>query len=316
MKANNNAKTSSTPSELWQALIQSELKSASKLGKAFEKAGFGGCENKVLTLYFEDEDLAKKARGMISKLKDKLRLTLPCEDIKTQIGKVPQRSSIGQSSNKQGTIKSYRLANPLQALNFAEFGEDKKGDELSQPVLAAAVAAEQNNQPLYHKLQQRTTNLVGIDGVTVRASFNWRLRVGGTRGFRELLLPVFHPVFGVPYIPASSLKGAARAWARTQGTSHQIQEILGMLDGSTAKAAKVEFLDAFPTKPCLSVDVATPQWHWKGGNVEYKPEPHPLLSMEQPEILVGLRPTKPEHAKYVPLVKDWLENARANAYVS
>ncbi|WP_200892607.1 RAMP superfamily CRISPR-associated protein [Aliterella atlantica] len=28
------------------------------------------------------------------------------------------------------------------------------------------------------------------------------------RGFRELLLPVFYPVYGVPYIPSSSLKGA------------------------------------------------------------------------------------------------------------
>ncbi|MGQ9870266.1 RAMP superfamily CRISPR-associated protein, partial [Leptodesmis sp.] len=163
---------------------------------------------------------------------------------------------------------------------------------------------------VYTKLCQRTELLAGGTENTLRVSFSWRLRVGGTRGFRELLLPVFHPVFGVPYIPASSLKGAARAWARRNGESkNEISKILGILEGKTAQAAKVEFLDAFPTKKCLSVDVATPQWHWQNHNVKYKPEPHLLLSMERPEFLIGLCPTKPENAKYIPVVKKWLENA-------
>jgi CRISPR-associated protein Cmr6 len=143
----------------------------------------------------------------------------------------------------------------------------------------------------------------------VTVDFNWRLRVGGTRGFRELLLPVFHPVFGVPYIPPSSLKGAARAWARKNDDAGEVFRLLGMLQGKEAKAAKVEFLDAFPTKPCLSVDVATPQWSWGDNKVSYKPEPHPLLSMEQPNFLIGLRPTARGTADDVRQVKEWLENA-------
>jgi CRISPR-associated protein Cmr6 len=309
MKPKNNIRSGSDPSDLWQELIQIESKTGSKVGKIFEEAGFGGCENRTLTLYFEDETLAKAARGQIEPLKKKLQGSLLCDRVDIKTGKVPQRSATTIKVNLPTGRKVQGAKNPLQALNFAEFGSDGRGNELSQPVLSAAVTAEKTNTEFYSKLKQRTQTLIGLHGITILATFNWRLRVGGTRGFRELLLPVFHPVFGVPYIPASSLKGAARAWARKQGESKETKEILGMLEVSIAKAAKVEFLDAFPTKPCLSVDVATPQWHWKNNRVEYKPEPHPLLSMERPEFLIGLRPTKPEYADRVAVVKDWLENA-------
>ena len=301
-----------SPADIWKDLIQGELKVGSKIGKTFEKAGFGGLEDKILTLYFEDEDLSKAAKGQIEPLKKKLPSGLkPCDRVDCKVGKVPAVTpKFSSSTASPQKSKATKLGNPLQALNYAEFGDDGKGNELSQPVLTAAVQTEKTCNLIYSKLRQRTEILAGGEANTISVSFNWRLRVGGTRGFRELLLPVFHPVFGVPYIPASSLKGAARAWARQNGkTKSEINKILGILDGKIAQAAKVEFLDAFPTKECLSVDVATPQWHWQNGNVAYKPEPHPLLSMEQPHFLIGLRPTKLENAKYIPVIKEWLENA-------
>jgi len=311
MKSRGDRGSSKTPADAWREFIQTELKQNSKVGKAFEKAGFAGLENKTLSLYFEDDGAAKVARGQIEPLKKKLPPALrPCDRVNCKVGKVSAVTSApAPQPNRPQKQGKPRVGNPLQSLNFAEFGYDGKGNELSQPVLSAAVQAEKSCGSVYTKLCQRTELLAGTEN-TLRVSFSWRLRVGGTRGFRELLLPVFHPVFGVPYIPASSLKGAARAWARQNGESKsEISKILGILEGKTAQAAKVEFLDAFPTKECLSVDVATPQWHWKNGNVAYKPEPHPLLSMEQPQFLIGLRPTKPENAKYIPVVKKWLENA-------
>lgn len=303
---------SKTPIDVWREFIHAELKQNSKVGRAFEKAGFAGLENKTLTLYFEDDAAAKAARGKIEPLKQKLPAALrPCERVDCKVGKVPAVTpAIPTQSNHPQKQGKTPVGNPLQALNFAEFGDDGKGNELSQSVLSAAVQAEKNCGSLYTKLCQRTELLAGGDKNTLRVSFSWRLRVGGTRGFRELLLPVFHPVFGVPYIPSSSLKGAARAWARQNGESKsEISKILGILEGKIAQAAKVEFLDAFPTKDCLSVDVATPQWHWQNGNVTYKPEPHPLLSLEQPQFLIGLRPTKSKHSIYIPIVQEWLENA-------
>jgi CRISPR-associated protein Cmr6 len=290
--------------KVWQEFIQAELKLGSKLGKSFEKAGFDNYENKILTLCFSDETLAKTAKGLTDKLKEKLPGQLkPCDRINFIIGTVAPPVETKKFSPTSG-----KLGNPLQALNYTNFGDDGKGGKLSQPVLAAAVSAEKTCNPIYQKLTARTKMLSGEN--TLSVSFNWRLRVGGTRGFRELLLPVFHPVFGIPYIPAASLKGAARAWARQNGESKpEISEILGVLEGKVAKAAKVEFLDAFPTKACLSVDIATPQWHWQNEKTVYKPEPHPLLSLEQPTFLMGLRATKPEYEKYVAIVKEWLDSA-------
>ncbi|NJL21660.1 MAG: hypothetical protein HC895_13890 [Leptolyngbyaceae cyanobacterium SM1_3_5] len=234
---------------------------------------------------------------------------LPCDRIHISVGAVLQSASVAASREHQ---RSPASGNPLQAMNHTEFGEGKNDEKLVQPILVKAVEAERQCQSIYQQLSRRTELLSGGAEQTLRVSFNWRLRVGGTRGFDERLLPAFHPVFGVPYVPASTLKGAARAWARRQNAT-DIETILGVLDGKIAKAAKVEFLDAFPTSNCLDVDVATPQWHWDSqGNqsqVSYQPTPFPMLSLKQPTLIIGLRPTKPEYAKYVPIVRDWLENA-------
>ena len=302
-----------SPIDIWREFIKSELKSGSKVGKAFEKAGFGGFDNKILTLYFPDETSCKTAQGQREPLKKKLpRQLLPCDRINFCTGNVPPPpppSAVRQLGSSQSNNPS-KIGNPLQALNFAEFGRNPKGEELTQPVLNAAVAAEATCAPLYAKLNQRTRHLAGEEGIIITIDFNWRVRVGGTRGFRELLLPMLHPVFGIPYIPASTLKGAARAWAKnSQSDNARVKDLLGMLDQKVAQAAKVEFLDAFPTKPCLSVDVATPQWHWQNNKVLYKPEPHALISMEQPQLIIGLRPTARGIADDVRVVKVWLENA-------
>jgi CRISPR-associated protein Cmr6 len=243
--------------DIWREFIQLELKSGSKLGRAFEEAGFGGYDDKTLTLYFPDEASCKTAKGLIKPLKDKLpRQLSPCDRIDFRTGnvsvvsqpKVPRQVIPNQSNNPS------KISNPLQALNFAEFGRNPRGEELTQPVLNAAVAAEATCAPLYAKLNQRTRQLAGEEGIIITIDFNWRVRVGGTRGFRELLLPVLHPVFGIPYIPAATLKGAARAWVEnSQSDNARVKDLLGMLDQKVAQAAKVEFLDAFPTKHCLSV---------------------------------------------------------------
>ena len=267
----------------------------------------------MLTLYFTEDQMRKAAQGQIRKIQNKLlAYRLQCDRIEFKTGAVPKLSQALASRKKLGSggKKSVgKVANPLQALCLDH--PNIHLENSSYLVLEAATQAEATCNPIYQKLRKRTHVLVEPDGVTFPVSFNWRLRVGGTRGFLDLLLPVFHPIFGIPYVPASSLKGAARAWARREGDP-KIQQLLGMLKGKTALAAKVEFLDAFPTAPCLSVDVATPQWHWLAHKVIYKPEPHPLLSMERPKLLIGLRPTVRGSASDVQDVKGWLEHALSN----
>lgn len=304
---------SRNPSDIWQDFIAAEQKSLSKLGKLLTSAIYGGYDNSVLTLFFADEATCKAAKGQIQPLKDKLKSRLLCDRIDFRIGSgVPTSTASNQKSDAKPPQTPRNMGNPLQALNFTEFGRDKQGKPLAQPVLESAANAEKDCSYLYEKLNQRTLDLAGGEKNTFKISFSWRMRVGGTRGFAELLLPALHPVFGIPYIPASSLKGAALAWAEKHHSNKgEIQELLGMLEGKTAKAAKIEFLDAFPTKPCLSVDVATPQWHWQNPEqkVIYNPEPHPLLTLEQPQFLIGFCPTTAQYADKVEVVKNWLKNA-------
>lgn len=202
------------------------------------------------------------------------------------------------------------IENPLQTLNYELFEKDSKNKdkELVKPVIETAVKADKTCASLYTFLNDRTKSLADT---ILTVQFPWLLRVGGVRGFRELLLPVLHPVYGIPYIPASSLKGITLAWAKNNQeiATDDIKRLLGYLDRKEASLGHVQFLDAFPTKPCLSLDIANPQWQWQGNEIKYKTEPHNLLSLHQPALVIGLMRTKLGSITEVEIVKDWLEKA-------
>jgi CRISPR-associated protein Cmr6 len=308
-------KNQKSEADIWRDFVQSEIKSKSKLGKILESSQYGGYNKPELTIYFPDENSRKAAQGQTETIKKKLReqYRLLCDRINFNFGSTT--STIVRNtpvSRANSTLRAPKNHNPLQALYWVEPNLPENDASQRMSILRETVAAEQGCNQIYTKLYQRTLQLADGKENTVSVSFNWRMRIGGTRGFRELLLPVLHPIFGIPYIPASTLKGAAKAWARKNDAPARVQELLGMLNGRDAKAAKIEFLDAFPTKHCLSIDVATPQWKWNDNKVMYGPVPHPLLSLEQPQFLIGLRPTSrqnPDCQDDLKTVKSWLENA-------
>ncbi|MFP4253987.1 MAG: RAMP superfamily CRISPR-associated protein [Halothece sp.] len=201
------------------------------------------------------------------------------------------------------------MVNPLQELNSKNFETDQDRNKS----LESVANAEGKCGKVYQQLTRKTKCLADE---TYKAQFDWRVRVGGMRGFQELLLPVFHPVYGVPYIPSSSLKGAILAQAKKHANNGEInldevKRILGDIEGGIGT---VQVLDAFPTEPCLSVDMANPQWSWKENHVQYNPVPHPLLSMEEPEILIGLVSTsrgryQEQKNQDLQTVKGWLKQA-------
>jgi CRISPR-associated protein Cmr6 len=308
-------KNQKSEADIWRDFVQSEIKSKSKLGKILESSQYGGYNKPELTIYFPDENSRKAAQGQTEAIKKKLReqYRLLCDRINFNFGSTT--STIVRNtpvSRANSTLRAPKNHNPLQALYWVEPNLPENDASQRMSILRETVAAEQGCNQIYTKLYQRTLQLADGKENTVSVSFNWRMRIGGTRGFRELLLPVLHPIFGIPYIPASTLKGAAKAWARKNDAPVRVQELLGMLNGRDAKAAKIEFLDAFPTKHCLSIDVATPQWKWNDNKVMYGPVPHPLLSLEQPQFLIGLRPTSRQNSDCqddLKTVKSWLENA-------
>lgn len=192
-------------------------------------------------------------------------------------------------------------------------------DQRIRIVLGKTADADSNWTSLYEQLNQRVESLACeiIDEITgkprraiVSVCYPWRVRVGGLQGFRERLLPAMHPIYGIPYVPAASIKGILRAWATENNKDDvDINHLLGFLDGEKASLAAVEILDAFPTAPSLDVDVATPQWQWQGHEVKYAPSPHQILSLHHFTIHIGLTYTSRGKQKDVQVVMGWLERA-------
>jgi hypothetical protein len=125
----NPRKQPASSAEGWREFVATELKIASKLGKIFEQAGFGGYVNKTLTLYFPNESACKLARGQVEPLKRKLPGALqPCDRVNFLVGNVPVSppSAIVSAKSPKRLAKTL-ICNPLQALNHAEFRYDDKG---------------------------------------------------------------------------------------------------------------------------------------------------------------------------------------------
>ncbi|MBW4700159.1 MAG: type III-B CRISPR module RAMP protein Cmr1 [Aphanocapsa lilacina HA4352-LM1] len=263
----------------------------------------------TLVLLFPSDELRDAARMQVQSIKARLPSEFKCERVLCQLKiavESPEQTNKNSSAQMNTTAPTSTSRNPFQSLIFNEYGKDRDGSDLVQPVLEAAAKDEQKCEALYSRLNERTHKLAGLSENILTVRFPWRLRVGGLRGFRDLLLPVLHPIYGVPYIPASSLKGAARAWARKHHDQQQIEKLLGSLEGGVAL---VEIFDAFPARPCLSTDMANPQWSWEGERVKYGPSPHALLTMNQPELVIGLAPTRRGEQSDVALVKQWLQEA-------
>jgi CRISPR-associated protein Cmr6 len=204
------------------------------------------------------------------------------------------------------------VKSPLQELKLCHFEIDGKDRELPESIFNQAIMAEENLAPLYEYLGQRIKQLADV---TLTVVFPWRLRVGGLPGFRDLLLPAMHPVYGVPYVPASSIKGVVRAWAKQQDDAikGQVNDVFGYIDGNSkddpGSIGKVQFFDAFPSAKCLDKDMANPQWHWSEQGVTYDPQPHVLLSLQNTTLTIGLKTTGRGTPTDVKLVEKWLREA-------
>jgi CRISPR-associated protein Cmr6 len=182
------------------------------------------------------------------------------------------------------------IKNPLQVLNHepikVEYTEGRR-KELVKPVLETAIETEKSCRELYKYLTDKTKSLACE---TFTAKFPWRLRVGGTRG----------------------IKGVISSWAKKnadQNIVKQVDTLLGYLDDKKASIGRVQILDAFPTQPCLSMDIATPIWKWDRNEVKYDVVPHHSLSLEQASFVIGVTYTSIGTANDVEIVLTWLKQA-------
>lgn len=159
----------------------------------------------------------------------------------------------------------------------------------------------------------------------------------GYEGPLEVGLSI-HPLYGIPYLPGSSVKGVARALAevvlKRQGTVSEarINEVFGSPDKDERRAEDfrlgcVRFFDAFPTQfPKLVVDVLTPHFidyymeksltpSWKEAPGDWhEPKPTAFLAVEENQpfrFLLAARAgdgfTETEAEQHLKDARDWLE---------
>lgn len=89
-----------------------------------------------------------------------------------------------------------------------------------------------------------------------------KLAIGlGEVSVREVSIKLDH-IYGIPFIPASSLKGAFRSYLNEKYSKSNNKEniIITELFGTEDKKGKVMFFDAYPEKFQLGLDIMTPHY--------------------------------------------------------
>ena len=102
---------------------------------------------------------------------------------------------------------------------------------------------------LFDAYSARWQNLAAEMGaITFAARSQWRVIVGlGTNDILEGGI-VLHPVFGFPILPATSLKGVTRAYARwvLERPEEELDALLGMADEDESRCGDLVFLEGSP----------------------------------------------------------------------
>ncbi|MGL5834509.1 MAG: RAMP superfamily CRISPR-associated protein [Waterburya sp.] len=197
--------------------------------------------------------------------------------------------------------REYKDATKIQILQMAEENADYH-DRLKQ-------------------LNQRTELIAGKDN-TFTVKCPWRIRVGGHRGPESILLPAFDAL-GMPYIPASTLRGVARTQAireivaaeniKWSAAEQKVAPYFGSIETDNEKncAGKVVFLDAYPLPiktGGLSMDMANNIWKWDDNKQpKYESNPNVFLSLQKSDFLIGLRlVSNCQDKEVLNKVKQWL----------
>ena len=111
---------------------------------------------------------------------------------------------------------------------------------------------------LFDAYVHRWRALIG-DAVVLEGSPTWRFLTGlGRKGPLEVGF-TFHPLYGLPIIPGSGLKGLAHAYARVVARASEAD--LARVFGTQAQQGKAIFFDAIPAvPPTLELDVMNPHY--------------------------------------------------------
>ena len=125
----------------------------------------------------------------------------------------------------------------------------------------------------------------------------------------------WHPTLGAPFLPGSSVKGLARAWAESEADPRPDRRRIERAFGTQGRTGTLCFLDAIPLAPVrLEADVMTP--HYAGWSPEkppgdwMSPVPIPFLAVAAgARLLFSLLPRRASGADDLDPATDWLASA-------
>lgn len=235
----------------------------------------------------------------------------------------------GSRNNQQPPspwLDSENPPNPNSKASFVEYLRwmREPQQEYKDATKIQILQLAQENANYSDRLQQlnHRTRLIAGQENTFEVKCAWRIRVGGHRGPENILLPAFDAL-GMPYIPASTLRGVARTQAireiiaseRISWTAAELKiaPYFGSIETDKAEnsASKVVFLDAYPTPTKtggLSMDMANNIWKWDENLLpKYESNPNVFLSLQESSFLIGLRlASNCRDKKVLNRVKQWL----------
>ena len=163
----------------------------------------------------------------------------------------------------------------LKLYRFAIFDEDK-GYKLQKNYSIEKSAWTEIN-PKITNYYENIKALFGENTYQEELETSYRLVIGGEATVYETSMRLHH-IYGIPYIPASGIKGVVRSYIILEKFSKELEkykdnynkfedEVLFQCDwfvdifGSQESEGKVIFVDAFPTnKPTIKVDIMNPHY--------------------------------------------------------
>jgi len=153
--------------------------------------------------------------------------------------------------------------------------------------------------------QELQLRALEVESISCTMKLQWRMIVGlGNESVYETAMTLHH-IYGIPYIPATAIKGVFRSWIiqeyfdndeeKAMKKSESFCDIFGCTENSAYKKAKqgnIIFLDAFPSKftiENLQDDVMTPHYgeYYQGKKppADYlSPTPIPFLTVSGTEF--------------------------------
>lgn len=156
---------------------------------------------------------------------------------------------------------------------------------------------------------------------------SYRLVIGGEATVYETSMRLHH-IYGIPYIPASGIKGVVRSYIITEKFGSSEEDALNddafiKVFGSQDHAGEVTFFDAFPTvKPTLKVDIMNPHYGEYYGDKKNKvaptdtqsPKPINFLTVEKTEFrfMMGAKKGLDTFMIKDKKIEDWLTEALQN----